>query len=153
MHNQEMRDTVIEILNDVNSNTKPIKSYECLKLISDVLRFMLTLCVHEMLQDCRLLYTVMDSAQYIYYVGVKKRKSYLYELLSDHGIWADQQAWYDTIEFYLLSKIEDAVARKKRKEEIDKKSSNNFKALFSGQLIKGMLQKKENKKITDFKEH
>jgi hypothetical protein len=62
MHNQEMRDTVIEILNDVNSNTKPIKSYECLKLISDVLRFMLTLCVHEMLQDCRLLYTVMDSA-------------------------------------------------------------------------------------------
>jgi hypothetical protein len=41
-------------------------------------------------------------------------------LLSDHGIWSDSSAWSDTIEFYISGKIDDATARKKRKEDSDK---------------------------------
>jgi hypothetical protein len=96
----------------------------------------------------------MDSAQYIYFVGVKKRKSYLYELLSDHGIWSDSTAWSDTIEFYISGKIDDATARKKRKEDSDKQSQpKNLKTLFSGKLLKGMLQTKEDKLREGFKEN
>lgn len=88
-----------------------------MKLIGDIIRFILTLSVHEQLVDNRLLYTVIDSAQYIYFIGAKKRKFYLYELLSDHGIWNDFVAWSDTIEFYITSKIDNATARKKRRED------------------------------------
>ena len=147
-----MRDVIVEILNEVGCTTKPIKSYECLKLVGDIIRFILTLSVHEQLCDNRLLYTVMDSAQYIYFVGAKKRKSYLFELLSDHGIWSDFSAWSDTIEFYITGKIDDATARKKRKEDSDSKPKN-LKNLFSGKLLKGMLQTKEEKVKEELKDN
>lgn len=141
MHEPEMRDVIVEILSDVNNSFKPVKSYECLKLISDVIRFILTLFVHEQLTDFRLLYSIMDSSQTIYFLGAKKRKTYLSELLVDHGIWSDSSSWSDCIDFYLTSRIDDAIARKKRKEQ-NENEKKTFKSLFSGKLIKDILSSK-----------
>ena len=47
MHNQAMRDVLTEILNDHNHPPVVLKGYECLKLIADIIRFVLTLFVHE----------------------------------------------------------------------------------------------------------
>ena len=44
-----MRDIIVEIMNEVSGTSKPIKSYECLKLVGDIIRFILTLSVHEQL--------------------------------------------------------------------------------------------------------
>ena len=109
-----------------------------MKLAGDIIRFILTLFVHEQFNDYRLLYTIIDSAQHLYFLGAKKRKVYLFELLLDHGIWSDMQNWRECIEFYLEAKIEDAIRRKKRKDALEPNNSG-VKKLFSGKLIKGML--------------
>lgn len=78
MHTQTMRETIADILSEVGTSTRQIQSFEVLKLIADVIRFVLTLFVHENFQEFRLLYTILDSSAHIFWVGPKKRKSYLY---------------------------------------------------------------------------
>ena len=90
-----------------------------MKLLADILRFVMTLFVHERLNDYRLLYIVLECQQQIYYVTGKKRKIYLSSLIADHGIWSDSSNWRDTIEYILNLKIEDANRRKKRREQIE----------------------------------
>lgn len=46
MHNHEMRQQMTDLLNEINQARK-IDSFECLKLIADIIRFILTLFVHE----------------------------------------------------------------------------------------------------------
>ena len=118
MHNFQMRETLTDILNDFNHPQVVLKGYECMKLIADILRFVLTLFVHEQQIDFRLLYAILDVSQNVYFVGKKKRKIFLSTLLYDHGIWSDMRNWLDCIDFALRLKIDDAIARKKRRSEI-----------------------------------
>lgn len=113
MHNFEMRTQLADILGEINQS-RQIHSYECLKLIADVLRFVLTLFVHESLYNYRLLYSILECSQYIYFVQ-KKRKVYLHALLYDHGIWSDSSNWKECIDFIIKIKIDDAVKRRERK--------------------------------------
>jgi hypothetical protein len=47
MHNKPMRETLTNILSEVGTSVRIIKSEKVLKLIADVIRFVLTLFVHE----------------------------------------------------------------------------------------------------------
>jgi len=47
MHMQTMRETLADILSEVGTSARQINSFEVLKLIADVIRFVLTLFVHE----------------------------------------------------------------------------------------------------------
>jgi hypothetical protein len=144
-----------DILSEINQN-RQILSYECLKLIADILRFILTLFVHEQLYDYRLFYMILECSQYIYYTQ-KKRKVYLSALLYDHGIWSDMTNWKECIDFIIKLKIDDAVKRKKRKELYDKQNGivsndkadvkKNPKEFFKkgGRFLKGVFQTKEDK--------
>ena len=78
MHQSTMREVLIDILAEVGTSVKVIKSHEVLKLIADVIRFTLTLVVHEELTEPRLLYYILDSSSQIYFVGAKKRKLFLF---------------------------------------------------------------------------
>lgn len=62
-----MRLTLTEILNEVGSHPKRIENLECLKLIADIIRFVLTLFVHEEAADYRLMATILDCSQNLYY--------------------------------------------------------------------------------------
>lgn len=73
-----MRETLADILGEVGTTPRLVQNYECLKLVADVIRFVLTLFVHEQFSDFRLLYTILDSSSLIYYIGAKKRKIYLH---------------------------------------------------------------------------
>jgi len=119
MHQQDMRDVLTDILSEI---TQPLKldSFDCLKLVADIQRFVLTLFVHEDFNDFKLLYVILESSQNVFWCKEKKRKVYLSALLSDHGIWSDMNAWKECIDYMLKLKIEDAVRRKKRKEQIEK---------------------------------
>ena len=86
----------------------------------------------------------MDTSQYIYFTGSKKRKVYLHELLYDHGIWSDLHAWRDCIEMHLLARIDDAIRRKKAKNDKVKTLQGKFKTL---------IQTKEEKQLQKFKDH
>jgi len=66
MHNFEMRLALTDILAEVNQS-RQIQSYECLKLIADILRFVLTLFVHEQLYDYRLFYSILECSSFIYH--------------------------------------------------------------------------------------
>lgn len=78
MHDQSMRETLADILSEVGTTSRLIQNYECLKMVADIIRFVLTLFVHEQFSDFRLLYTILDSSSLIYYLGPKKRKIYLH---------------------------------------------------------------------------
>ena len=52
-------------------------------------------------------------------MAAKKRKVYLSTLIADHGIWSDTGNWRDCIEYMIKLKIEDALRRKKRREQLE----------------------------------
>lgn len=81
MHQEEIREVLADILSEVGTSVRLIESHEVIKLIADILRFVLTLFVHEQFTEFRLLYTILDSSAHIYYVTPKKRKFYLYQLI------------------------------------------------------------------------
>ena len=56
-----------EILQEITA-PKSIENVECLRLIADILRFVLTLFVHEEGADYRLLSVILDVSQNMYYV-------------------------------------------------------------------------------------
>lgn len=66
MHNFEMRLAMTDILAEVNQS-RQIHSHECLKLIADILRFILTLFVHEQLSDYRLFYSILECSSFLYF--------------------------------------------------------------------------------------
>ena len=60
-----------------------------MKLLADIIRFVMTLFVHEQLNDYKLLYMVLECCQLVHFLAAKKRKVYLSSLIYDHGIWGD----------------------------------------------------------------
>ena len=115
MHDYNMRCCLTDIISEINQPLH-FENYECMKLLADILRFVMTLFVHEELTDYKLLYTVLDCCQMIYFLAAKKRKVYLSALIYDHGIWSDMSNWRDTIDYIIRLKMEDAQRRKKIRE-------------------------------------
>ena len=161
-----MRDSLTDILIEINQPLE-LANYESIKLLADVIRFVMTLFVHEQLTDYKLLYMILEVCQQVYYMAAKKRKVYLSSLIADHGIWSDSANWRECIEYMLRLKIEDAHRRKKRREQLEAgngqdrnhfgigiKSSgdgNIFKKGFKS--LKGLMQTKEEKQQTEFKQN
>ena len=46
MHDVELRDCLADIIGEINQPLE-LANYECMKLLADVLRFVMTLFVHE----------------------------------------------------------------------------------------------------------
>lgn len=109
MHDTKMRMFMTEILSEITAN-KFINNIECLRLIADILRFVLTLFVHEEGCDFRLMAVILDASQYLYFSS-NRRKQYLSYYLVDHGIWTDTGAWRDCIEAHLKFKMSESVER------------------------------------------
>ena len=145
-----------------------LANYECMKLLADVVRFVMTLFVHESLNDYKLLYMVLEASQLIHYMAARKRKVYLSTLIADHGIWGDSSNWRDTIEYMIRLKIEDAFRRKKRREQLEAGASssertnfvigvrsagdsNIFKKGFKS--LKGLMQTREEKQQIELKQN
>ena len=96
-----------------------------MKLLADILRYVLTLFVYEQLTDYRLLYIVLECCQQIYCRTGRKRKVSLSQLIADHGIWSDVGNWRDLVEYMIKLKIEDSERRKKRREQLDNNKNDN----------------------------
>lgn len=80
-----MRNIFTELLNEVKGPNL-IQNEEAIKIIADIIRFVLTLFVHDEFSDARLFNSILDSSQLIYYKE-NQRKKQLSSYLSDHGIW------------------------------------------------------------------
>ena len=118
MHNKELRAVLTEVLHEINS-PKPLMVIECHKQLADIIKFILTLFVHEQSNDYRLLYSVLDSSHHIYFLPSNRRKQFLYTLLEDHGIWhGDAHNWHECIMEIVTLKIDDATKRKARKQMV-----------------------------------
>ena len=71
MHNENMRVLIIDSLQEINM-PKPIKEFDCLKILADIIKFILTctlfafyafvVFVHEQKNDFRFLYTILESS-------------------------------------------------------------------------------------------
>lgn len=91
-----MRSTFTDLLNEV-TGAKKIENEECIKIIADIIRFVLTLFVHDEFSDAKLFYAILDSSSQIYFKE-NQRKKQLSHYLIDHGIWQDTGCWRDCIE-------------------------------------------------------
>ena len=78
MHNKNIRTVMTEILGEITA-PKVLKHLECLKVIADIIKFILTckitlakhiVFVHEQSNDYKLLYVILESSQNIYYVVI-----------------------------------------------------------------------------------
>eukprot|EP00347_Sterkiella_histriomuscorum_P016146 403354306 len=152
MHNKFLRSAMRDILKDINS-PRQLSNNECLKLIADIIKFILTLFVHEQSNDYRLVYNILESSQNIY-TQINKRKVFLSSLLCDHGIWQDVKIWREMIVEIVEQKMIDSSRLRKRKEKIlesqnSGKDKNIFKKGFKS--LKGMLQTKEAKQMQEIK--
>jgi len=127
MHNGRNREVLCDILAEVTT-PKRIDNIECLRLISDIIRFVLTLFVHEQDADYRLLGIILDCASHMYYLH-NKRKQYLSYYLLDHGIWSDTGAWRVCIEINLKHKMHESIIRMKRRENRAKNAAAEKKKL------------------------
>jgi len=96
-----------DILSEISA-PKRIGNLECLRLIADIIRFVLTLFVHEQDADYRLLAVILDCSQNLYYLNNKRKQNITYYLL-DHGIWSDTGAWRECIESTLKFKMAESV--------------------------------------------
>jgi hypothetical protein len=72
MHDSKMRQFMTEILQEISA-PKSIENVECIRLIADILRFVLTLFVHEEGADYRLLSVILDVSQNLFYVNNKRK--------------------------------------------------------------------------------
>ena len=70
-----MRDAITEVLREVTGPRK-IKNLDCLKLLSDVFRFVMALFVHEQNMDYDFISAMLDTCQYLYYPE-NNRKVYM----------------------------------------------------------------------------
>ena len=61
MNNSNMRTGATEVLQEVQA-PRAVKNIDCLKLLSDILRFILTLFVHEKSADFDFMTAMLDSA-------------------------------------------------------------------------------------------
>lgn len=111
LNDQKMRIAATEVLQEVQA-PKNVKNVDCLKLLSDILRFILTLFIHEKTADFEFLTAMLDSAQNIFFVK-NNRKMYLTHFLVDHGIWSNLRVWKACIELNISNKIKEANERLK----------------------------------------
>jgi len=95
LNDEKFREILSEILGEITA-PRSIENLETLQQISDILRFVLTLFVHE--QDCEylLLGVILEISQQLYYMN-NRRKRYLLFYFMDHGIWADTNKWRECI--------------------------------------------------------
>lgn len=116
LNDSKLRFAIIEVLQDIVA-PRPIENMDCLNLLSDLIRFILTLFVHENAIDYQLLRAMLESSSYLYHVSTQtKRKSLLTHFIMDHGIWADLQAWKECIDINIKDKMEESSERAKRRQ-------------------------------------
>lgn len=95
-----MRKELATILSEIKDRPVELTNYACIKLLADIMRFVMTLFVHEHKIDFDLLSIVLDTCQAVHYGTARsKRKVFLSSLIMDHGIWGDTTNWRDMIEY------------------------------------------------------
>lgn len=107
-----------DLLNEV-TGPKKIENEEVIKIISDIIRFVLTLFVHDSFSDHRLFAAILESSSYIYFQE-RQRKKPLNLFLLDHGIWQDTGCWRDCIEKQVKIRIAESQERLKRRRASSK---------------------------------
>ena len=116
MNDSDMRIAMIEVLKEVTAPRR-ISNLDCLKLMSDVFRYVLALFVHEQNIDFDLMSALLDSSQNLYFLQ-NNRKIYLTTFLVDHGIWSNIRMWKECIELNIKSKMHDSTERMRIRENM-----------------------------------
>ena len=66
LHDSSMRQHLTDLLSEV-TGPKKVTNEEVIKIISDILRFVLTLFVHDSFSDYRLFSAILEASSNIYF--------------------------------------------------------------------------------------
>ncbi len=97
MHNPNNRDIVGEFFKNINS-PRQIDSLEALRTLGEILKYSLTAFIHDRDENYKLIYAILHSSQHVYHVkgnelSLDKQKTFLTNLLNDHGVWQETHVW------------------------------------------------------------
>lgn len=111
MTDNNIRIAMFEVLKEITA-PRCVNNIDCLKLISDLLRHILALFVHEQQIDYELMSALLDSSQYLFFLQ-NNRKIYLTNFIVDHGIWSNVRMWKECIELNIRQKMAESAERLK----------------------------------------
>lgn len=118
---------------------------DCLNLLSDLIRFLLTLFVHEKQIDYSLLRAMLESSSNLQYVSPHtKRKTLLTHFIMDHGLWSDILSWKECIFINISEKMEESSQRIKKRQELKAKSESTSKFMPSKKIFGKGIAKMKN---------
>ena len=115
------REAITEVLQELQA-PRQVTDIECIKIIADLMRYLLTVFVHEKNIDFELLRAMLEASSQIYFVD-NKRRTLVTHYVWDHGIWRDIEAWRQCIEVNIKYKVEEVAERIKRRQAHTKSKS------------------------------
>ena len=97
MHNLQNRDILAEFLKSINS-PRQIDNLDALRTLGEILKYSLTAFIHDRDENYKLINAILHSSQQVYNVkgselSIDKQKTFLTNLLNDHGVWQETQVW------------------------------------------------------------
>lgn len=85
-----------------------------MKTLSDIIKYLITVSIHDKQNDFEIIYSILWCSQNIYVVDeVTMKKTFLTHNVKEHGIWQDISKWI----YWIYKVIEN-----KRQEFKDKKN-------------------------------
>lgn len=114
LHEQYIVKVVANYLHTIKS-TREMQDMAVLRSLSDVIKYQLTVGIHDKLNDFELIDAVLGCSQFIYAIDdVHMKKVLLTHWIKDHGVWQDISKWI----LWIYKAIEN-----RRQEHQDRKST------------------------------
>jgi hypothetical protein len=117
-----------------------------LKSLSEIVKYLVTVSIHDKQNDFEIIHAVLGCSQFIYAIDdVSMRKVTLTHMIKDHGIWQDISKWIIWIYKVIESRRQEFVNKKAYSNGSE---SNDYAKKTSG-WIKGMAKMFIGKANTD----
>ena len=154
LHENYIGVIVANYLNKINSPRK-LASVELLKSLSEIIKYLITVAIHDKHNDFLIIHAVLGCSQSVYAIDDSNMKKILLtHNLRDHGVWQDISKWILWIYKVIENKRQEFMNKKlmsQRSEEGDSPQKNTPRTWLKGlsKMLIGKGASQEDLATTD----
>lgn len=112
LHETYITPVVSKCLLKINS-PKKLANVSTLKSLSEIVKYLITVSIHDKQNDFEIIHVVMGCSQLIYAIDdVSMRKILLTHMIKDHGVWQDISKWILWIYKVIESRRQEFLTKK-----------------------------------------
>ena len=109
-----------------------------LKSLSEIIKYLITVSIHDKQNDFEIIHAVLGCSQFIYAIDEKTmRKVLLTHSVREHGIWQDISKWIIWIYKVIENKRQEFIEKKLIAQRQDSEESDSPQKKSTTQWIKG----------------